>query len=681
MTNSIETNVAASDGDSEHMVVGSTNGKGYLTGPGVFEMPVNYTVEDGHAFCEGCIELGDADEVEADAERINQRKNHDRSLDASGDLVVESDDNEQKGVGIGTDSSFLWTNGVLVYRIASDVPDKGRVDDAIRHIEDNTAIRFVERTSSNASSYPNYVEIVSNGNKGWSSSKIGMRGGKQPLRFSDRHSWKILVHEFGHALGLYHEQSRSDRDEYVEIKWSNIPDGPPPEDEEDWSGNFKMKSNAVDYHDYDYDSIMHYGPKNFARDRSKPTIVPLKSGVTIGQREGLSYGDRLALAKMYQRFFRRGYAGVWRPGTGRYAVWMNASWSSFEDKWQQWSAQGLRLHDMHVRRVGTRTLYSGIFLPGSGRHALWANVSWTSFKDKWQQWSSEGLRLVDLHVHRSGGKNRYSGVFQQGGGAHGLWVNASWTSFKNKRQELAGRNLRLTDIHVHRVNGENRYSGVFRPGNSGHGLWANASWSSFSAKWKQWSSRGLRLVDLNMHEVNGSIRYTGAFLPGNDAHALWANVTYESLKAKWQQLAEKNMRLVDIEFVNSGDGAADQADFALADFAGEIADDQLQPFGGLFDPESVATELAPEREDTAVIGDGGGGILEAEPTDLRLAGDSSDGGTFFPEEVSGLVDELIGGDRGYGGAVFDESTSELVADQREDSTASGGVVFPEDATV
>ena len=64
----------------------------------------------------------------------------------------------------------------------------------------------------------------------------------------------IVLHELGHALGLWHEQSRLDRDEYVEILNDNIKPG--------HEHNFKHRSNNVinDYGvAYDYNSIMHYG--------------------------------------------------------------------------------------------------------------------------------------------------------------------------------------------------------------------------------------------------------------------------------------------------------------------------------------------------------------------------------------------------------------------------------------
>ena len=62
----------------------------------------------------------------------------------------------------------------------------------------------------------------------------------------------IVAHEIGHAMGFYHEQSRTDRDNYVNIMWSNI--------RQDRTNNFRKASSDNNYTvPYDYSSVMHYG--------------------------------------------------------------------------------------------------------------------------------------------------------------------------------------------------------------------------------------------------------------------------------------------------------------------------------------------------------------------------------------------------------------------------------------
>ena len=665
-----ENGIDSQESAAEHMASSGEIRQGYLTGPGLYQFPVEYAVIDGLAIHEGCIELGPVEEVEEEAARVRASQYDRKATEAAGADGQSYEAGIQMGVGLPGTSRFLWTDGVVPYAVSNSVPNQSRVNDAIRHIEAMTAMRFVKRTNANAGRYPNYIEIISNGNNSWSSSAIGMRGGRQVIRYADGHSWPILVHEFLHAFGVYHEQSRSDRDDFVEIRWNNILDGPPPPGEINALGNFQKKSGAVDYFDYDYGSLMHYHGTSFAKDRSKPTIVPRKPGVTIGQREAMSYGDRQTIAKMYERFFSRGYAGVWRAGTGRYALWVNAEWQSFHDKWQEWSNQGLRLQDIHVQRRSGKTVYSGVFLPGSGRYALWANVDWTSFHRKWQEWSNQGLRLADLHVHRMGNQNRYSGVFLPGQGAHGLWVNTSWTNFRNKWQEWSSQGLRLVDLHVHRVGNQNRYSGVFLPGQGGHGLWASTTWSSFVAKWQEWSDQGLRLVDLNLHRVGNSIRYSGVFLPGNDAHYLWANVTFEGFRAKWQELAEQGLRLIDFEIANPEAGAGRFADADMSAVDAPASSAELEAFGGMMGGDLVGLPEAPSSME-----DGGGGMglgNEDGVSPLAEPEDEAKGGAYFPAPSTDSDDEA----RGLGGAFFETAPADMPSAEPE---YHGEAVLPNQA--
>ena len=96
-----------------------------------------------------------------------------------------------------------------------------------------------------------------------------------------------MIHELGHAIGFWHEHSRPDRDSYIRIQVYNI-----------WPDkleNFhKLPPTQVDMlgTSYDYDSIMHYGPKAFTRNEL-PTLSVRDTSYqgTIGQRLKLSKTD------------------------------------------------------------------------------------------------------------------------------------------------------------------------------------------------------------------------------------------------------------------------------------------------------------------------------------------------------------------------------------------------------
>ncbi len=675
MSKCFEDEIQAGEIENEPVAQEVETRTGFASGPGFENLPVEYVDVDGIALWQGCIELGSVEEVEREAAIIRAKSADDESNGVASYSVVDdagADDSGavQHGIGLPQSSSYLWTSGRMPYVINANLPNTNRVTSAIAHWTANSGMRFVQRTAANAAQYPNYVEFVRNPNVNWSSSQIGMRGGRQLIRVSDAASAGTIIHEIGHAFGHLHEQSRSDRDSYVTINWQNITPG--------FESNFQKQPGMTDYYQYDYDSIMHYPTWAFSKN-GQPTIVPTRRGVSIGQRSKLSYGDRLSNAKMYERFFKNGHSGVWRQGSGRYGLWVNSSWGSFLGKWQSWSAQGLRLTDLNVHRRYGQTRYSGVWQSGGGAYGLWANVPWNSFVSKWQQWSRQGLRLVDVNVHNVNGQNRYTGVYRAGSGSYALWANASWSSFVSKWQQWGARGLRLADINVHTVNGQNRYTGVWVPGTGGYGLWANVSWSSFVAKWQQWSRQGLRLVDMNVHRVNGQNRYSGVFVQGAGGYYLWSNVTWENFRAKWQQLGSQGMRLIDYEWIHTGTGPSYDAqdgasaklmppqDFQLA----EEADDGmgfLSPMEGeAFEVETATTapadeapgaeSPAPESEVANSLGEFGGMVVaesaDAEPMaeDLEHGGISTDLQSREPESA----------EQAFGSAVFDASEDDAGA--------------------
>ncbi|KAL6486044.1 hypothetical protein MHYP_G00054360 [Metynnis hypsauchen] len=119
----------------------------------------------------------------------------------------------------------------------------------------------------------------------------------QNISIGERCDTKAIVeHELLHALGFYHEQSRSDRDDYVQIWWDQITEG------KEHNFNKYDDSFITDLNTpYDYESIMHYRPFSFNKDPDIPTIttaIPAFNEI-IGQRLDFSAIDLERLNRMY----------------------------------------------------------------------------------------------------------------------------------------------------------------------------------------------------------------------------------------------------------------------------------------------------------------------------------------------------------------------------------------------
>ena len=187
-----------------------------------------------------------------------------------------------------------WEKGVVPYEVSDSLPliSKIAIYQAIEHWQKYTFVQFIELTNKNHHSYKDYITFLpSSGTT--CASYVGKQGGQQEIILSTRCRTMSVVHEIGHALGLWHEQSRADRDNYIQIIWENI--------EESHRFNFNQHINdSVDFGEYDYQSIMHYNAYAFSKNGEK-TLVPLIEGTEIGQRNKLSEKDIAAVNAMYPK--------------------------------------------------------------------------------------------------------------------------------------------------------------------------------------------------------------------------------------------------------------------------------------------------------------------------------------------------------------------------------------------
>ncbi|GBO25341.1 Astacin-like metalloprotease toxin 1 [Araneus ventricosus] len=129
-------------------------------------------------------------------------------------------------------------------------------------------------------------------------SYVGRVGGQQPVSLGEGCGWEgTIIHELGHALGFYHEQNRSDRDDYITIYWDNIIEG-----KADQFMKLKPNQNQL-LTPFDYESIMLYGSTSFSKDRRNLRTMEGKKGEYL--RDVLSKGklspsDIQRIKKLYK---------------------------------------------------------------------------------------------------------------------------------------------------------------------------------------------------------------------------------------------------------------------------------------------------------------------------------------------------------------------------------------------
>ncbi len=207
----------------------------------------------------------------------------------------------------------FWPSGQVRYEFNANVSAANRATfrSAMDEWEAVANVTFTQ-CPSNSCLVGDYIHVRSStGNN----SAVGRQGGQQIINIVSWTQMYRQVHELGHALGVYHEQSRIDRDTYVTINWGNIESGR--------EHNFALELGSGRYGPYDFDSVMHYGRDYFSVNGQDTITVKATWNAqwqnAIGQRDHLSDMDQLTMSFLYPqgnwRFADGNYTGLFEFGT------------------------------------------------------------------------------------------------------------------------------------------------------------------------------------------------------------------------------------------------------------------------------------------------------------------------------------------------------------------------------
>lgn len=198
-----------------------------------------------------------------------------------------------KGV-FSKDEIKYWPNGIVYYEFDSNADSTliANATLAMTELSDSTGVQFVAKPSY----APNYIRFqLSSENNSY----VGMKGNMQEINIVSKGKRYVIMHEIMHALGVFHEHARIDRDDYITINWSNLKPG------KEYAFYKQSTSSAYDYGAFNFESIMLYpsmiNDLNFVYDSSVPAITKKDNSIFTANRSYLSHGDIKTVKQIYSR--------------------------------------------------------------------------------------------------------------------------------------------------------------------------------------------------------------------------------------------------------------------------------------------------------------------------------------------------------------------------------------------